>query len=152
MSERLAQRVALLATVDPQGIDPSATSTSDVIDASLYDSLMFVMSMGLITSSGVVTLTVYKGTSSTAASITESVASVKLGVLGVGLSDSGAQAIIDVDVTKEGNYRYYKGTMVANAETSTSGSFFSLHVFGSKTRFHPASDNDLASVKSITYA
>ena len=152
MSERLAQRVALVACNDPDSIDPSSTTTSDVIDASLYDSLMFVLSLGVVTSSGVITLTVYKGTSSTAASITSSVTSVKLGILGVGLTDQDKQAIIDVDVSNEGNYRYYKGTVVANGETTTSGSFASLHVFGSKTRFHPASDNDLSSVKSITYA
>jgi hypothetical protein len=151
MSERLSQKVALVACLDPDSIDPSATFTGDVIDASRYNSLMFVLSCGVITSSGKITLTVYKGTVATAASITSSVASVTLGVT-TGASDQDKQAIIDVDVSKETSYRYYKGTVVANGETTTSGSFYSMHVFADSSRFHPASDNDLASVKSITLA
>ena len=150
MSERLAQRVALVAQNDPAGILASSTTTSDVIDASLYDSLMFVLSLGAMTSSGKVTLTVYKGTTSTAAAITSSVTSVVLTCTGT--TDANEQAIIDVDCSNEDAYRYYKGTVVANGNTTTGTAYMSMSVFGSKARFHPASDNDLASVKSITYA
>ena len=117
-----------------------------MIDASLYDSLMFVMSVGAITSSGSITLTVYKGTAAAAASITSSVASAA--VTGTG---DNTQKIIDVDCSAEGNFRYYKGTMVANAQTTTGGCYASLVVFGNSTRFGPATDNDLSSA-AVSYA
>ena len=146
MSERLAQKVALLATIDPAEGTASATTTSDVIDAKLYDSLMFVYALGAtITSSSKYTLTVYKGSVATAASITSSVTSITMGP-----GDDAKQKIIDVDVSHEAA-RYYKGTVVQNDATTTSG-IHSLMVFGSSTRYHPATDNDLSSVSSITYA
>ena len=145
MSERLAQRVALLATVDPYGVSSTQTITCDTIDASLYDSLMFVMSIGNITSSGKITMTVYKGTA------TGTISSAVATVTSPQALTPDKQFIVDVDVSAEGSYRYYKGVMVANDETTTGGAIASMHVFGSKARFHPASDNDLASV-SITYA
>ena len=147
MSERLAQRVALLSTIDPAEGAASATTTSDVIDARLYDSLMFVYAMGAtITSSSKYTLTVYKGTVAAAATITSTVTSVTMGP-----GDDAKQKIIDVDVSKEGAFRYYKGTVVQNDATTTSG-IHTLMLFGSSTRYHPATDNDLSSVSSITYA
>lgn len=152
MAERLAQKVALIAQIDPQGITASSTTTCDVIDASLYDSLMFVMQLGKMTSSGKVTLTVYKGTSSTVGSITSSVTSVTLGCTGAAAAfDADKQAIVDVDVATEGK-QYYKARIVANGNTTTGTAYYSLSVFADSTRFHPATDNDLASVKSITYA
>ena len=146
MSKRLAQQVALLATIDPQDSSASLTTTCDVIDASLYDSLMFVMAVGTVTSSGVYTLTVYKGTSSTVGAITSSVASATLNFT----KDNG-QTIIDVDVSNEGNYRYYKAQIVESANTTTGGKTV-LMVFGGKSRSNPATLNDLASVDAITYA
>ena len=112
--------------------------------------LMFVLSLGKMTSSGNVTLTVYKGTVSAAASITSSVTSVVLTCTGT--TDADEQAIIDVDVSNEGAYQYYKGTVVANANTTTGKAYMSMSVWASESRFNPATDNDLASVKSITYA
>ena len=109
MSERLAQRVALVSQIDTWGVLASSTSTSDIIDASLYDSLMFILSLGTITSSGKLTMTIYKGTVAAAASITSSVTSVTFTE-----KDDDKQHVIDVDVSKEGAYRYYKGTVVAN--------------------------------------
>ena len=147
---RMAQKVALLGTVDPQGAKASTTTTSDVIDASMYDSLMFVMSVGAMTSSGKITMTVYKGTSATVGSITSSVANVVLTCTGA--SDANEQAIIDVDVSKEEANRYYKAQMVTNGNTTTATAYIGMSVFGAGTRYHPASGNDLASVKTITYA
>ena len=146
MSERLAQRVALVATIDPQDSGASQTTTCDVIDASLYDSLMFIMAIQAITSSGASKLTIYKGTKATVGSITTSVTSVSLTE-----KMDNKQMIVDVDVSNEGSYRYYKAQVVENASGTTTGKICVM-VLGSKARFHPASDNDLSSVESITYA
>ena len=146
MSERISQQFALLACIDPQGVTASSTTTCDVIDASLYDSLMFVLSAGAVTSSGKYTMTIYKGTVATVGSITSAVASVTMVY-----TDDNKQEIVDVDVSAEGNYRYYKARIVANGGTASGGSFYSLHVFGAGTRFHPASDNDLSSA-TVTLA
>ena len=145
MSERLAQKVALLGTIDPEGVTASSTSTSDVIDAKLYDSLLFVYSLGAITSSGKVTLTIYKGDSATATKITSTVTSVTLTEKG-----DNKQHVVDVDVSKE-DARYYKGTLVANGGTTSGGCFHSMVILGDNTRYHPASDNDLSSA-TVTLA
>jgi len=149
MSERLAQRVAVVGTIDAN--NTAGTTTCDIIDASLYDSLMFVLAMGTFTSSGRIAMTVYKGTVPTTASITSSVTSAVLSCTGTGgLSDCGEQAIIDIDVSNEGSYRYYKAQLSSTALGT--GTYYNMVVLGSKARFHPASDDDLASVKSITLA
>ena len=146
MSERLAQQVAILSVIDPDTATGSLTSTGDVIDAKLYDKLMFILMAGVVTSSGKITLTVYKGTKSTAASITSTVTSCT-----INYANDDKQKIIDVDVSKEGNYRYYKPVLTTNGGTN-SGSYAAALALGSSTRYHPASDNDLSSVASITYA
>ena len=146
MSERLAQRVALLSQIDPMGVLASSTTTGDVIDASLYDSLMFILSLGTITSSGKLTMTIYKGTVAAAASITSSVTSVTFTE-----KDDDKQHVIDVDVSNELSNRYYKMTLVANGGTTTGACFASAIALGSKARFHPASDNDL-STATVTLA
>ena len=149
MGERLAQQVALVAQIDPQGITASSTTTCDVIDASLYDSLMFVLSMGAFTSSGKVTMTVYKGTVSAVGSITSSVATAILTCTGA--SDANEQYIVDVDVSNEGD-QYYKARIVATGNAASGSAYYSMSVFADSTRFGPATDNDLASVKTIKYA
>jgi hypothetical protein len=151
MSERLAQRVSVVAMIDPMGILASSTTTCDVIDAKLYDSLMFILALGAITSSGQVTMTVYKGASATATKITSSITAADRLEVSTGATDADKQQIIDVDVSKEGK-RYYLAQIVANGETTTGGAFASMVVLGSKPRYHPASDNDLASVDQIILA
>ena len=151
MSERLAQRVAVVGMIDPMGVLASSTTTCDIIDAKLYDSLMFVLALGDISSSGQVTMTVYKGASATAAKITSTVTTADTLSVSTGATDADKQQIIDVDVSKEGK-RYYKARVVANAQTTTGACFAAMVVLGSKTRFHPASDNDLASVDQIILA
>ena len=91
-------------------------------------------------------MTIYKGTSSTAASITSSVTSVTLTE-----KDDDKQHVVDVNVSKEGAYRYYKATVVANGGTTTGACFASVVCLGGSARFHPASDDDLATA-TVTLA
>lgn len=145
MGERLAQQVALLSTIDPRGLATGTDVDGDIIDASLYDSLLFIVSLGTITSSGEVTLTIYKGDGSTATGITTSVESVDFG-----FADDNKQHIVDIDVSKEGK-RYYMPTLTSNAETTATACFASVVVLGSSARFHSGIDNDLGSV-TVTMA
>ena len=144
MGERLAQEVAVLSVIDPQGVTASSTVTGDVIDAKLYDKLMFIFMAGAVTSSGKYTLTVYKGTASS--TVTTSVTTAT-----IAFAADNTQKIIDIDLGKTKDYRYFKPTIVANGGTASGGSYYCLVALGSSTRYHPASDNDLSSVSSITY-
>lgn len=143
MGERLSQEVALLGTIDPSGIASGTTYSSDVIDAQLYNSLMFVYSLGNITSSGVVTLKAKKGTVTT--TMTSTITSTTLSE-----KDDNKQWVVDIDVDAEGS-RYYQFTAASNAGTATGACFHSAVLLGGKTRYHPATDNDLSSA-TVTVA
>jgi len=144
MSERASQMAGLVATIDPVK-SSGKTWTSDVIDASLYDSVLFILSIGAVSScSGVVTLKVYEGTAT--GTVTTLIGSTAF--TAANTSSQNVQLIWDHDCERMSgpNYRYVKAT-VTNA--SNSGALISLVGLGFKPRFHPASDGDLASVQVI---
>ena len=144
MSERASEMCALVATIDPQKCTVK-TYTSDVIDASLYDSILFILSTGAISScSGKVALKVYEGTAT--ATVTTLVGSTSRTASTT--SDNNWQLLFDLDCEDltGPNYRYVKATATVSGNTSF---YLGLNALGFKPRFHPASDGDLASVKVI---
>ena len=144
MSERASEMCGLIATIDPVN-SSGKTHTSDVIDASLYDSILFILSTGAISSSsGKVVLTVYEGTSTGA--VTTSVGATTWSQTSTG--DQNWQFLFDLDCADltGPNYRYVKATVTTSGST---GTLMSLVGLGFKPRWHPASDNDLASIEAI---
>ena len=144
MSERASQEFAIVATLDPD-ISTGKAWTTDVIDASLYDSIVFIVQTGTVSSStGKVSLVVYDGTATgTVSSTVGSMAKTQSST-----GDEDYQLIFDLDCADltSVNHRYVKGILTVSGST---GTYFSLVALGFKPRFHPASDGDLASVKSI---
>lgn len=134
----------LVATVDPVS-STGKTWNSDVIDASLYDSILFIASIGAVSScSGKITLKVLEGTAT--GTVTTVVGSTAKTATSTG--DNNWQLIYDLDCADltGPNYRYVKAQLINGAN---SGALVSLVGLGFKPRFHPASAGDLASVKAI---
>ena len=149
MSERASQMCAVVSAIDPAAT-AVGTSTGDVIDASLYDSILFILSVGNVSSStATIKLKVYEGTAT--ATVTTAIGTVSLTAAGTGGSDvQNKQYLYDLDcaILTGPTYRYVKPTVV----TATKDSIYALTAIGFKPRFHPASDSDVASVGSITVA
>ena len=147
MSERASQMAALVATIDPQEITTAGgVLTGDVIDASLYDSILFIANIGSVSScSGGLTMTVYEGTATSTVTTT-------LGTVAwtaANTSSGNTQIMFDLDCEKMGgpNYRYVKATLTSFANNT--GTFVSMVGLGFKPRFHPGTDSDLASLITI---
>ena len=143
MSERLSEALAVVGAIDPQVLS-STTKTTDVIDASKFDSVLFIVSVGAVTSSGTIDFTVYEGTAS--GTVTTSVTSITA----LDWTDDNKQALVEIDTASLSgpNYRYIKGVLVADSATGA-GTYGGVIALGGKPRFHPASDDDLASVAEI---
>lgn len=141
MSERASEMAAILATIDPTTAAATSTGTNfNVIDASAYDSILFIVQSGAACCSGAATLTVYNGTAT--ATVTTKIGSTTANL------QSDKQLVFDLDCEDlDGpNYRYVKGTFKT---PSTGVMGYSGIALGFKPRYHPASDDDLASVVAI---
>lgn len=144
MSERASQMAGVVATIDPIS-STGLAHTSDVIDASLYDNILFILQTGTISSSsGKVILKIYEGTAT--GTVTTSVGGTTKTQTSTG--DQSYQVLFDLDCADltGPNYRYVKAVATTSGST---GFLLSMVALGFKPRWHPASDNDLASVKVI---
>lgn len=143
MSEKFNQACALIGTIDPEYITAS-TNTSDIVDASLYDSVVFLFMTGNVCScSGKMVFTIYEGTATATVSTTLDKTTWSASATG----DQNNQYLFEVDTAVMGtNMRYLKGTLVYSGGT---GAKVSCAVLGFKPRFHPASDGDLSTVSII---
>ena len=143
MSERASEMAALLGTIDIQAAASTAKS-SDVIDVSEYDSVLFLVEIGTnCCSSGKLTIQVFEGTST--GTVTNAVTTVTHAKATGG---ENQQYLVDLDCADLSgpNYRYVKAKVTSTGKQMG----FYLAALGFKPRYHPASDGDLASVKSIT--
>lgn len=140
MSERASEMAAILGTLDPTSSAASGTFTFEDIDASKYDSVVFVVQTGSACSSGTNTMTItgYEGTST--GSVTTSITSSSHAL------EANAQYVLDIDMADLSgpNYRYVTAKAVTNDVADVSGV-----ALGFKPRYHPASDGDLTSVQFI---
>lgn len=144
MSEKSNQAMGVIGTIDPTHNVAGATLTSDVVDASLYDSIVFLFMAGNVSSSsGKLVLTVYEGTATATVTTTLD----KTTWTGSSTGDNNFQYLLEVDTAIMGTtMRYLKGRLVYSGGT---GADVSCAVLGFKPRFHPASDGDLASVTIV---
>ena len=145
MSERASEMCALLGTIDPAGAASSGLMTSDVVDVSLFDSVLFIALAGTVCSSAnIMTMTIYEGTAT--GTVTTSVDTV---TRTTSTADDDFQLMFDMDTSHltGPTYKYMKMTL--GVTTGTKAEMCGL-IFGLKPRYHPASDNDLASLYTIT--
>lgn len=140
MSERANEMAAVVGTLDPTTGVASGTFTFDEIDASKFDSVLFIIQTGGVSSSGSAVATIIGLEGSSTGAVTTSINSVTHEL------ESDAQYLYEIDTADLSgpNYRYVSAKFKADANASYSGV-----ALGFKPRFHPASDNDLASVQVI---
>jgi hypothetical protein len=152
--ERWDEANAIVATIDPQQLSTSGATTStvaattDVIDMKDFQEVSFVMKSGTITAGGA-QLTIYSGSASGTVTTT-----VKAGTRIVEASDNDQQVLSVKAADLTSGHRYIVGILVVSptAPATSATGLYDVTAIGSKPRFHPASDNDLASVIQIERA
>ena len=144
MSERLSQELAIVGQIDPTA--STGTFTTDVIDMSKFDHVIFITQVGEWTTgtTGSVQLTVNEGETTGAVST-----SIGTNSALASTGDNDKQQIFEVDAEDltGPTYRYIQGSLAVEANGPAAVSCVAL---GGKARFHPASDDDISSVDEIT--
>lgn len=142
-----SDRVALLATIDPDALTATAFS-SDWVDIQDYNSLMAVVYLGTLGVNATVNAKLEQddvGDASNTKDITGK-AITELTQAGTDASDN--QAIINVredELDVAGGFRYVRLTITIGVATSDGGGA----IYGINPTYGVASDNDLASVAEI---
>jgi len=138
-----SEACAVVATIDPDAYT-ATTYNSDVIDMSLFESLMVVLMAGTLGSGATLAAAVH--TSAAAGSGFAALTGKATTALTEAGTDSDKQAIINLRAEDlPDGHRYVR--IVATLGTATSD--FGVVVFGVRPRRGPANDNDLASVAEI---
>lgn len=143
--EKLSEMFALVGTVDPDAYG-TGDQTTDVIDMKGKKSVLFVVSVGDIASTGKVDFGVYGDTASNG-SFATLITSKSITQLTQAGTDSDKQAIVEVTAQEvaEQSFRYVRGKMTL----TTAGADSAVLVFASHLDYRPASEYDLASVDEI---
>lgn len=145
MSERISERVGIVATIDPDAYT-AATYLTDAIDMALIDRVAFVVMAGDLGSSATLDFKVVADTASGGSYATDITGKAITQLTQAG-TDSDKQVIVEVtgdEVIAQG-MRYIKGSMTVAVATSDCG----VIALASSLRFQPAKYFDLASVDEI---
>lgn len=144
MSENASEKVAVLGYITPN-YGTARTITSSIVDASMYESVLFIFQSGTVSScSGKIICTVYEGTKTTA--VTTSLGKMTWTATNTGQGNKFWVFDVPNDKHTGPTYRYLKGRMVYSAGT---GAGLSAVALGFKPRYGPAADNDIANVDEI---
>jgi hypothetical protein len=143
-TSKLHQRVAVLATIDPQS-GAAGTFDSDAVSMSLFRRALFILLVGAMGALATVDAKLQgsvNGTSGwtdiTGRAITQL---TKAG------SDDNKQALVEISDAElnDAGYRYVR----MRVTTATEASLIAVLALGGDPRYPVASDNDLASVDEI---
>lgn len=144
MSERASEYCALLGTIDPMGAADDALLTSDEVDVSGFDSILFIALAGTVCSSGnVLTMTIYEGTTGACTNSVDTVTRT------CSTADDNFQLMFDFDTSHIASPTYDTMKMTLGVTSGKKAELAGV-ILGFKPRYHPASDNDLASLYTIT--
>jgi len=139
----LSEQLAVCATIDPEAQTASAVNT-DVIDMQKFDRVLFIVSVGEMTTNGTVDFAVKSDSASGGSYATAEASITQLTEAG---GDSDKQVLVEVraiDVAANGN-RYIRGTLT----TATAASDVSVVAIGTPRFGSPVTSIDLASVDEI---
>lgn len=146
MSERLSEQLALVAAIDPDA-NTAAAYTSDWVNMEYFSRAIGILLAGTLGSSATLDFKFQQATDGSgtgAKNITGKAATQ----LTDGGSDSDKQVIIeieDVDLDVSGGFTHVAVVMTVATATSDCGAL----ILAGGASYHPASDNDLASVDEI---
>lgn len=143
--ERLTDTLAVVSKLDPvsQG---AGTVTSTSIDMAQYRRVMFILSVGAMTASSTVDMTI-RGDTASGGTYTTAITGKTITQLTQAGSDSNKVVIVEVgadEVAAQG-LRYIRASVVVGAAAS----LVSLVALAGDIRYTPASDFDLAAVDEI---
>lgn len=145
LNTRLSERLAVVATIDPDAYGTGAQN-SDYIDMALHQRILFIILAGTIASTGKIDFAVYGDTASGGAYAT-AITGAAITQLTEAGTDSDKQAVVEVsaaDVQAQG-LRYIRGVLTL----TTAGGDAGVVAVAGDTRYLPASNADLASVDEI---
>lgn len=137
-----SEKFAVAATIDPDELSVS-THVSDGVDMSLFESATAIGMVGTLASGSTVICKIMSGSNNVAFGNTV----VTADTLSQAETDADKQAVLNVrgeDLTP--GDRYIRLEMVVGTAVADGGGV----VLGHNPRYSPASDNDLATVDSIT--
>ena len=139
---RISDNAVVVATIDPDAASAN-TYTSDVIDMSLWDKVVFYVMMGVMATNSTADFTV-KGDTASGGSFTTTITGKAITQFTEAGTDSGKQAVVEVTQAEVAaqNFRYIRGALVIAAAASDCG----VLAIGYGPNVAPATDNDLASV------
>lgn len=144
MTEKLRDLLAVVATIDPDANTAAAYST-DWIDMTIFQEVLFIVMAGVIAASGTIDFKVQEATSATGAGA-QDLATGTLSITQLTTGDNDEQTLVDVEAEDlSTGFTHVKGVMTVTTAAADSA----VVALGSRARFNPASDNDLASVGEI---
>ena len=141
---RLSEAIAVVATVDPEASSVGAAS-SDYIDMQDFESIIAIVSLGIMVSSGTLDFKLQQATSSTGAGVKDITSA---SITQMTSADNDEQAIVGLRATAldvANDFQFVKGVLTFG----TAGGDSSVVILAGNPKVGPASDNDLASVGEI---
>lgn len=155
MTDRISERLAIVATIDPDNYSASTYAT-DVVDMSRYRRVIFVLLTGdLGSATATLQLQVYANTTNAASGGTAITSKVFTAATFSGSGSANGddkQGIIEVTGAEVAAALTGARYVYAVLTVGTAASDCAVAVLASNARYDPASDNDLASVKEIITA
>lgn len=144
-SAYLSEKVAVGAAIDPQLVDNNNV-TSDYIDMSKFERVMFVVQVGATDTTVDAAIMAATDSGGTSAAAVSGKAITQLGA-----TDDNKQAILEInaaEVAALSGSKTHVACKITVGDGST-GAYVSCIGLAAEPRFHPASDNDVASVAEI---
>ncbi len=145
-SEQLSQQLAVVATNDPDSYGAGANN-GDAVDMSKWNRVLFVVMSGDLGASA--TLDCKLQGSADGSSGWTDLSGKAITQLTQAGSDSDKQALIEITAEElhgySASYRYVRSVLTIGVAASEAA----VVALGAGARFHPASDDDLASVDEI---
>lgn len=144
MGKKLSEAVAVVACIDPDAYATGA-QTSDWIDMSKQERVLFIVQAGTLGSSATLDFKVQQSAAANGANPADITGKAITQLTEAG-TDSDKQALVEVRASElTDGYRYIAGVMTVGAATSDAG----MVAIAGNPVYGPASDYDLASVDEI---
>lgn len=142
-----SEQAAIVGVIDPDA-NTAAALTSDYVDMGLFNTAMGIIMAGTLGSSGTLDGKLVQATDSSGTGVKDITGKTITQLTQAG-TDADKQAVINVraeELDVDGGFTHVAIIMTTAVATSDSAAI----LLGLNPRFGPASDNDLASVDSIT--
>lgn len=140
--DKAYENFAVLGVINP--VSTSTASNTTVVDVSLFEKIVFLISVGSVTATGTVNFVV-KGDTASGGSFSTTVTGKSITQLDS--TDSNKQVIVEVDANALGTqgFRYVRGTLTA----ATAASVVSVVALGFGCTYGNANQHNLSTVDEI---